>query len=88
VKAIELRQPATAAGELEVRIDDCKGERIAVLPLAPAVGNHAVTTLPPAQLKPRDGKHDLCFRFTQKSVDPTWTIDSIELQSNQAVGTE
>jgi hexosaminidase len=88
VKAIPLRKPATAAGELEVRIDDCKGERIAVLPLAPAVGNFAVTTLPPAQITPREGKHDLCFMFTQKGVDPTWVIDSIQLQASTAAGTE
>ncbi|HEY0683727.1 MAG TPA: family 20 glycosylhydrolase [Steroidobacter sp.] len=84
VKAIPLRAPATPAGELEVRIDDCKGERIAVLPLAPAVGNHAVTALPPAQLEAREGKHDLCFMFTQKSIDPTWVIDSIALQTTTA----
>lgn len=83
VKAIPLRAPATAAGELEVRIDHCKGERIAVLPLAPAVSNSAVTTLPPVDIEPRPGKHDLCFTFTQKSVDPTWVIDSIALQNRK-----
>ncbi len=51
VKEIPLLQPATAAGELEVRVDDCKGERIAVLPLASAVGNFAVTTLPAATIR-------------------------------------
>jgi len=80
VKAIVLRKPASAAGELEVRIDGCNGERIAVLPLAPAVENFAVTKLPPAEIKARPGKHDLCFTFTQKSVDPTWVIDAVELQ--------
>lgn len=84
VKSIPLRAPATAAGELEVRIDDCKGARIAVLPLAPAVDNFAVTTLPPAQIKPREGKHDLCFTFTRKSVDPVWVIDSVELRTDAA----
>ncbi|MBM0107273.1 family 20 glycosylhydrolase [Steroidobacter sp. S1-65] len=88
VKQIPLPPPATAAGELEVRIGDCKGERIAVLPLAPAVGNHAVTTLPPAQITPREGKHDLCFTFTRKSIDPTWVIDSIALQTTTAAATE
>lgn len=84
VKEIPLHAPATAAGELEVRIDGCKGERIAVLPLAPAVDNYAVTTLPPAQIKSREGKHDLCFTFTRKSMDPIWVIDSIELQAGAA----
>ncbi len=88
VKKIPLRAPATPAGELEVRVDDCKGERIAVLPLAPAVDNYAVTKLPPAKIAPREGKHDLCFMFTQKSVDPTWVIDSIQLQTSTAAGTE
>jgi hexosaminidase len=85
VKEIVLRKPATPAGELEVRVDDCKGERIAVLPLAPAVGNFAVTTLPAVSIAPREGLHDLCFMFTRKSIDPIWVIDSIELK---AAGTE
>ena len=37
VKKIRLRPPATADGELEVRLDGCDGELIARLPLAPAV---------------------------------------------------
>ena len=88
VKQIQLHPPATPAGELEVRIDDCKGERIAVLPLAPAVGNFAVTTLPAADIAPRAGKHDLCLRFTRNSIDPVWVIDSIELQTDRVAGTE
>ncbi len=88
VKEIPLPSPASPAGELEVRVDDCQGERIAVLPLAPAVGNFAVTTLPAARVKPREGLHDLCLTFTRKSLDPIWVIDSIELQSNTAAGTE
>jgi hexosaminidase len=87
VKAIKLRKPATAAGELEVRIDGCEGERIAVMPLAPAVSEYAVTKLPAVTVEPKEGKHDLCFTFTQKSVDPTWVIDAIELQPS-STGTE
>jgi len=85
VNAIELSPPATREGELEVRIGDCTGERIAVLPLAPAVGNHAVTRLPPVSIAPREGKHDLCFTFTRKSVDPIWVLDSVELQTDGGV---
>ncbi len=59
-----------------------------MLPLAPAVENFAVTTLPAASITPRDGSHDLCFTFTRKSIDPIWAIDSIELKSNTAAGTE
>nr|WP_298723546.1 family 20 glycosylhydrolase [uncultured Steroidobacter sp.] len=88
VKQIPLHEPSTAAGELEVRLDDCEGERIAVLPLAPAVGNFAVTTLPPASITPREGKHDLCLSFTRKSIDPIWVLDSIELNADTVAGTE
>jgi hexosaminidase len=88
VKEIPLHRPATPEGELEVRVDDCNGERIAVLPLAPAAGNFAVTTLPAASIKPREGLHDLCLTFTRKSIDPIWTIDSIELKTTRAAGTE
>lgn len=88
VKEIPLPKPATAAGELEVRLGDCKGERIAVLPLAPAAGNYAVTTLPPVEIAAREGKHDLCFMFTRKSLDPIWVVDSIELRSDTAAAAE
>jgi hexosaminidase len=76
---IPLAKPADGAGELEVRLGTCEGELLAVLPLAPAVTNHAVTTLPPVELAGKTGKHDLCMRFTRASIDPIWTIDSIEL---------
>jgi hexosaminidase len=79
VNHIPLRKPGTAAGELEVRLDSCTGEKIATLPLAPAVSNLAVTQLPPVPVAAREGEHDLCLMFTQKSVDPTWVIDTIEL---------
>ena len=45
IHKIALLPPATPDGELEVHIDSCTGERIALLPLAPAVANDAVTTL-------------------------------------------
>lgn len=79
VKAIPLPKPQTPAGELEVRIDSCAGERLAAIPLAPAVSNLAVTQLPRAAIASRNGLHDLCFTFTRASVDPTWVIDSVEL---------
>jgi hexosaminidase len=75
---IPLRAPATAAGELEVRLDTCEGPVAAVLPLAPAVGNPAVSKLA-GQIAPRAGVHDLCFMFTARSVDPTWVIDKVAL---------
>ena len=69
IDAITLRSPSTPDGELEVRLG-CEGRRIAVLPLAPAASNPAVTTLPPAALPPLEGEHDLCFTFTARGVDP------------------
>ena len=78
--AIRLRPPATAEGELEIRLDSCDGELIASMPLAPAVASDAVTRLPPAAIRPRDGTHDLCLTFTGRGIDPMWAIDSIELR--------
>jgi hexosaminidase len=78
--AIRLRPPATAEGELEIRLDDCDGELIASMPLAPAVASDTVTRLPPAAIQPRDGTHDLCLTFTGGGIDPMWAIDSIELR--------
>lgn len=76
---IKLNPPRTPAGELEVRIDSCEGAPVAVIPLEPAVANNAVTTLPPATLQPRSGRHDLCFKFTQHQLDPLWAIDWVQL---------
>ena len=78
--AIRLRAPATPEGELEIRLDSCDGELIASMPLAPAVASDAVTRLPPAAIRPRDGTHDLCLTFTGRGIDPMWAIDSIELR--------
>ncbi len=78
-KEIPLRRPATPAGELEVRLDSCEGQPIAVIPLASAVDNQAVTQLPAAALGNHSGTHDLCFAFTQHDLDPTWVIESVEL---------
>jgi hexosaminidase len=79
VEKIPLRAPQTQAGELEVRLDACDGERIAVLPLAPAVSNPALTTLPHAALPARSGRHDLCFLFTRRAIEPMWVVDSVQL---------
>jgi hexosaminidase len=78
-EAIPLRPPRSAAGELEVRLDGCEGAPLAVLPLAPATGNDAVTVLPAATLPPLKGTHALCFTFTQHVLDPIWAIDWVQL---------
>ncbi|MGH8275666.1 MAG: family 20 glycosylhydrolase, partial [Steroidobacteraceae bacterium] len=77
--AIRLNAPRTPAGELEVRLDACEGAPIAVLPLAPAIDDDAVTVLPTASLPPLAGVHALCLRFTQPSLDPLWAIDWVQL---------
>ena len=77
--SIKLNPPHTAAGELEVRLDACEGEPIAVLPLAPAADNDAVTVLPAVPLPRASGPHELCFRFTQRTLDPMWAIDWVQL---------
>jgi hexosaminidase len=79
VKSIQLLPPQTPSGELEVRMDGCDGERIVSLSLEPALSNPAVTQLPAAAIRPRTGEHDLCFRFTQRSLDPLWVIDQVRL---------
>jgi hexosaminidase len=79
VNKIPLLKPQTREGELEVRVDSCQGERIASLPLAPAMARDDVTTLPQARIAAREGRHDLCLMFTRARVDPIWVIDSVQI---------
>jgi hexosaminidase len=79
IHGIELNPPQTPAGELQVRLDGCGGRRVAVLPLQPAVANNAVTELPGAKLPHLEGTHDLCLKFTQRSLDPMWALDWVRL---------
>jgi hexosaminidase len=78
VKKIPLSAPRTPDGELEVRVGGCTGAPAAVVPLAPAVRNPAVTELT-APLPPTTGRHDLCFTFTRAGVDPIWAVAGVEL---------
>jgi hexosaminidase len=80
VHGIKLNRPQTPSGELEVRIDGCDGERIAVLPLQPATANNAVTELPAEKFTRHSGTHDLCLKFTQRSLDPMWVLDWVRLE--------
>lgn len=75
---IRFRPPATAAGEMEVRRGGCAGERIAVLPLAPASGRAGTTRLE-AALPAMAKTADLCFTYTARGPDPLWAIDRVEL---------
>jgi len=78
-EAPKLKPPATPDGELEVRLDGCEGKPVAVLPLAPAVPNPAVSTLPAAALGRVSGRHDLCFTFTGRVADPLWALAKVRL---------
>jgi hexosaminidase len=78
-EAIALRPPRSGAGELEVRLDHCEGAPLAVLSLAPAAGHDAVTLLPAAALPALQGRHALCFTFTQRTLDPLWALDWVQL---------
>ncbi|HEV2286107.1 MAG TPA: family 20 glycosylhydrolase, partial [Steroidobacteraceae bacterium] len=78
IEKIHLDAPRTPAGELEVRLDGCAGAPAVTLPLAPAVANDAVTVLPPAVLK-GGGVHTLCLRVAQRTLDPLWTIDWVQV---------
>ncbi len=77
--AVALPAPHSAAGELEVRVDDCQGEPVALLSLAPALDSDAVTQLPPVALPAMSGSHELCLRFAQHGLDPLWVIDWLQL---------
>jgi hexosaminidase len=83
IKKVEVRQPKSAAGELEVRAG-CDGELIASLSLAPATNRFDVTALPPVALTPKAEPQDLCFQFTQRKIDPIWVLDSVELVTAKA----
>jgi hexosaminidase len=78
--AIRLAAPHTPQGELEIHRDSCEGELIATLSLASAVADDAVTQLPSARLPQASGRHDLCFRFTQRALDPLWALDWVQLR--------
>jgi hexosaminidase len=77
-EGITFRPPATSEGEFEVRAGSCHGERIAVLPLAPARANPGVTRLV-ASIAPQLGKQDLCITYTATRVNPMWAVDKVEL---------
>jgi len=67
IKKIPLTPDAAPQGQLEIRLDGCQGERLAVLPLS--------STVLRAALPPRQGVHDLCLVFARRSADPVWAID-------------
>ena len=38
-----------------------------------------MTELAPVAIAKRTGQHDLCFTFTQATVDPFWVLDAVQL---------
>ena len=72
--AIRRGDARTPEGEFELRIDGCGGAPVAVMPLASAAKNPALTVLPPIQVPSRPGRHDLCLRFARSDIDPIWAI--------------
>jgi hexosaminidase len=78
INHIKFAPPATPAGEFEVRAGTCQGPRIAILPLARAVGNPGITRLV-APIEPRQGNETLCISYTAKGVEPIWAVESVEL---------
>lgn len=72
IAKIPLYSDAARLGELEVHLDDCSGQRLAKLKLAP---NASVLH---AAIAPHMGIHDLCFVFARRKVDPVWAIDWVQ----------
>jgi hexosaminidase len=70
----------SAAGDLIVRRDDCKGAVLARIALTDARLRAGVSTLD-ATIPPQVGAHDLCFVFSGEGHDPLWAIEDISLQA-------
>jgi hexosaminidase len=77
--AIRRGDARTSAGELEVRAGDCRGEPIAVLPLAAAAASTGVSVVGPVPIAPQAGFSRLCLRFARPAIDPIWALQWAEL---------
>ena len=76
---IRVGDNTTPTGELEVRVDDCAGAILKVLPLPPASSADGLAELPAQKLPPLAGRHDVCLRFARPSLDPLWALDWVEI---------
>ncbi|WP_079247964.1 family 20 glycosylhydrolase [Lysobacter antibioticus] len=74
-----VTRKAELGGALEVRLDDCKSEPVARLPLAPARGSAGISELR-APLPKLSGRHNLCLVFASGSHDPLWALDRVLLR--------
>lgn len=77
-KPPELPTPHSPNGEMEVHLDSCTGESLAVLPLPSASKSDGLTTLK-SKIARHTGRHDLCIFFTRKQPDPLWVLQWIQL---------
>jgi hexosaminidase len=76
---IRVGDTRTAEGELDVHVDGCDTPVSLTMPLAPAVHERGVTTLPAQRLPRIPGRHDLCLRIARPRLDPLWALDWIEV---------
>jgi hexosaminidase len=76
LKKIRIGHTQTPFGELEVHIDSCASAPVALLPLGSTV---IAATLPPAELAPQPGVHDLCLRMSRPLLEPMWALDWMEV---------
>ncbi len=79
-RAIRRGDARTASGELEVRVGDCSGEPVAVIPLESAARNPALSMLGPIAIPPQPGGGRVCLRFARPAIDPVWAIQWVTLQ--------
>jgi hexosaminidase len=78
---IRVGDNRTPAGEFEVHVDGCDTAALGVVPLAAAAGRDAINELPPLELPPLSGRHDVCLRFARPRLDPLWALDWVEIEN-------
>jgi hexosaminidase len=72
IKKIPLYPHAARGGQLEIRLDGCAGDKLAVLTLPVRRGRlHAA-------IAPHAGVHDICFVFARRKVDPVWALEWVQ----------
>jgi hexosaminidase len=77
-----VRPKASAAGEIEIRADSCKGPLLATLPLAAAVSASGQSELDAKITTPgRSGVRDLCIFATGDPRDGQWVLARAELSN-------
>jgi hexosaminidase len=74
------RKAATPHGELELRVDHCKGPAFAVIPLPDPANSPAAFTLQ-AKLPPVHGMHAVCVLTTTAPSDPYYGVGRLQLRS-------